>query len=96
MGSLELSYMLPNLIKNIYLQPYAFVDGGSVSLKQTEPGFSGVQSVATAGLGLRLFSSNSGWLSADAGYGVPFSSDTQAASTGFSNGNGFFRVTLSF
>jgi hemolysin activation/secretion protein len=96
MGSLELSYMLPNLINNIYFQPYAFVDGGSVSLKPTELGFSAVQSVATAGLGLRLFSSSSGWLSADAGYGVPFSSNTQAASTGFSNGNAFFRVTLNF
>ena len=96
MGSVELSYMLPNLIKTIYLQPYAFVDGGSVSLKPTEPGISSVQSVATAGVGLRLFSSSSGWLSADAGYGVPFSNDTQAAATGFSNGNGYFRVTLNF
>ena len=95
-GSLELSYGVPSLIKNLYLQPYAFIDGGSVSLKQTEFAFFPLQTVATAGLGLRLFSTTNGWFTADAGFGVPFSSNTVAASTGFSNGNGFFRLTLNF
>lgn len=95
-GSFELSYGVPSLIKNLYLQPYAFIDGGSVSLKQTEFAFFPLQTVATAGLGLRLFSSTNGWFTADAGFGVPFSSNTEAASTGFSNGNGFFRLTLNF
>lgn len=96
LGSLELSYGIPSLIKGLFLQPYTFLDAGSVALKSRDQLVNGAQNVATSGVGLRLFSAASNWLSIDTGCGVPFSSNTIAASTGWSNANGYFRITLNF
>lgn len=94
LGSIEISYSSPTPSIGLLLQPYLFLDGGATSFKQSA--LQNSSSASTTGLGLRIYSTKSSVLSADAGWGVPIASNSAAVLTGTSNSFGFFKVNLNF
>lgn len=95
MGSVELAYTTPS-VKGFVLQPYVFADLGYTSLLETTPGFPAQQTVSSYGLGLRLNSAWSNWLSLDAGWGIPASNTAQPQQVGTGQSIVYLRLSAAF
>jgi hemolysin activation/secretion protein len=95
MGALELSFISKNLA-GFVLQPYVFGDLGYTSLLRTSMGVPSAQTVSTYGLGLRINSIASSWLSLDTGWGIPASNTVQPQRTGLAEGIVYLRIAAAF
>jgi hemolysin activation/secretion protein len=95
LGSVEVAYSTPPW-RNLVLQPYAFADVGYTSLLEAEPTVPADQTLSTVGLGLRINSVSTSWLSLDVGWGIPTSNSVQPGQTGASNSIVYVRVNTAF
>jgi hemolysin activation/secretion protein len=94
LGSLELSYANAKIIRGLLVQPYLFLDGGMTFLKESIQ--QSYKAASTTGIGLRLYSTQSNWLSADAGWGLPIATNTLDVETGTNNSFAYFKLNLGF